>query len=231
MRPLARLAFGAALASLAGCGESGSLDNPPREVRFLIDTLSGNPYQIVELQSSNGPTQRVGSGATAGPLLISMLNAEPPVRGVFAASAAATASTTISLVVLGQITKIGTLVPGVDETLALSTAADPAIQIPGNPSAPNVRFEVIPDDPTQRPTFTATLGDRSATYLACGDSAVCQTPAVFFLEGSSGPISAAFSKLTNDDQSYTATLYFNGQAVASATATQSHLNAVVTYNP
>jgi hypothetical protein len=196
-------ALAACIFLCAACGESGEEETRPAEVIFLVTGPSGVNFEVVALQSENADHRFEGRVFQA-PHLFVLENATQSVQGVFKNNdpelpMVVELSFGFDLVSRQEISPGAccTVTPGVDCSKATEVCDD----VTPMPMNLEVRFEAYSLAPVTNIAFSATIGDENNTYItACAyGSAICRTPATFFMEGAKNVVSGVFTKLSNQD--------------------------------
>jgi hypothetical protein len=248
-------AFGLLLLTIcAACGESGSNPVRPREADFQVVGTSGSPFHVVRFDATNGPPHVFDPPRefqapftfiflNAGPHVseISGVPPNPQVQATFTGAAAADdVSINLRLGFNENLTATVLIPAGADsaDSFLLATPELPA-PITTPPIPPEVRVEVCQQtnttsdfctdqpQPQNAVPFIASMGDQDTTFLTCGDSQICTSPAIFYIENPHANVGAIISKAVADDQVLLLNVYITDHAPLTARATRDNVNAKI----
>jgi hypothetical protein len=217
----------------AACGKSGEEETRPAEVLFSVTGPSGVNFEVVALQAENADHRFEGRVFEA-PHLFVLENATQWVQGIFKNNdpglpLEVELSFGTDLVSRQEIPPGACCVvtPGAD----CSEATADCGEVTPKPMNLEVRFEAFSLSGASGIALAATIGDETNTYItACAyGSAICRTPATFFIEEAKNVVSGVFTKLANQDQTtaFEVDLYVAGNLRANETGTH---EVVISYD-
>jgi hypothetical protein len=209
----------------AACGKSGEEETRPIEVIFSVTGPTGANFEVVALQAENADHRFEGRVFEA-PHLFVMENATQWVQGIFKNNdpempLVVELSFGTDLVSRQEIRPGAccTVTPGAD----CSQATEDCGEVSPKPMTREVRFEAFSLAAVSGIALAVTIGDEANTYItACAyGSAICRTPATFFIEEAKNVVSGVFTKLSNQDPEtpFEVDLYVDGTLRARETDT------------